>query len=703
MGMRSSSFEEVTVLAEAEMTAGTAGTTGGGASGHGSEVSGTLLRRTLDAVPVRPADWFDPRARWRARHAILGSEGARRYLAPNLELPDFFRILKQRGISYSVLRWFESLPQVDPGEDVDILIADEHLEFVHSLLLARPMRRDSQPFDVYTVSGLPGSDYCEVPYYPPQFAQAVLADAVLVNDLYRAPSPEHHFLSLAYHAVYHKGLTSGLRASAASDDVRFASDHDYEAVLTGLAKQLDLSVDPTLDGLDRLLSLRGLQPPLDTLERLRPGNPWIHTRFFADRPSLDPKWRGLAVFVVRERAGDQIDLIASELNRHGFEVLETVQLDETQRTIAGRRIRGGNWAQGPWPVSGGGPVTFVIVYDVAPWLGKGDGGGETNLRIAEAKAKVRDRLLRDVDEGHKYNPLHSSDNPRQSLDYLDILDDPPLVARVGDAAAKLAEMCAFPFPVVRFLAPNAPARRARVALVDHPVHGHCVCKVYRPGAIRFFERELRARTELSDLPEVPALLDKGDNWLISPFYKDDGNQILRSMPFMDAFRNEVQLKPEVTRALARFAKDLHERGLFVLDLTTENLFSDPVAGLKIIDLEFLQEYQGPVPALSASYTFRGIPSRFAPLYDEPQEVPLTDTVGNQVFHPAVCGLPCRALLRPQRPHDEMRRKVTQRAWYLYFALSRPPFKVRGLLSRSKWGRRAVKLVKLAVNGVRRDR
>lgn len=620
-----------------------------------------------------------------------------------MTLPQFFEIMKQREIPYSVLRWFDALPHVDEGEDVDILIADEHLEFVHTLLLARPMRRDSQPFDVYTVSGLPGSDFCGVPYYPPQFARALLADAVWVKDLYRAPSTEHHFQSLAYHAVYHKGFTSGLRGGTGTDDVRLASDHDYESVLAGLAEQLGTPIEPTLDDLDRHLAGLGLKPPLDTLERLRPGNAWIHSRFFADRPSIDPRWNGLVVFVVREAAESQIDLVESEVNRHGFDVLEVVRLDETQREVAARRIRGGNWAQGPWPASGGCPTTFVVAYDVAPRLGKGDGGTETNLRIAEAKAKARDRLLRDVSSTQLYNPLHSSDNPRQSLDYLDILDDPQLVTQIGEKAATLVEMCRFPFPVVRFLAPDAPARRARVALVDHPVHGHSVCKVYRPGAIRFFERELFARVELSDLPEVPGLLDHGDNWLVTPFYKDDGRQVMRALPFRDHFRNEVQLKPEVTRALARFARGLHERGLFVLDLTTENLYSDPSAGLKVIDLEFLQKYEGPVPALSACYTFRGVPARFKDRYDEPLEVPLTETVGNQVFHPAVSGLSYRALLRRERPGDDLRRTVTHALWYAYFAVTRPPFKARGLLARSKWARRAKKLVVLVRNRALRGR
>jgi hypothetical protein len=641
-----------------------------------------------------------PAARRRARHLLVGSDGPRRYLAPNLSLPEFFRILDDHDVPYVVLRWFDALPWVDPGEDVDILVADDQLDFVRTLLLPRPMRRDSQAFDIYTVSGLPGSDFGDgVPYYPPQFARAVLDDAVVMRDLCRVPSLEHHFQSLAYHAVYHKGYASGLRTGAGpegdgppSDQ---PSDHDYEAVLAKLAEQLGAPMAPTLDSLDNVLQQAGLRPPLDTLERLAPGNPWIHDRFFAGLPDVETDWRGLAVFVVRERAEDHLELIVQELDRHGFEIFEVVRLDPAQREAARRRIRGGNWERGPWQVSGGGPSCCVIGYDVAPWIETPGVGPDANLRIPEAKAKVRERLLRGLVPSAQYNPLHSSDNPRQALDYLDVLNDPALLERLSRATRDLMDACTMPYPVLRFLAPGGPARRARVALVDHPVHGASVCKVYRPGTHRFFQRELRARTELADLPEVPGLLEHGDNWVLSPFYGDDGSQVLRPLPFADGFENAVQLRPGTSRTMAGFARALHERGLFILDLTTENVFCDPVAGLKVLDLEFLQEYAGTAPSLEGSYSFRGVPAGLRADYDEPQDVPLTDRVGNPVFHPAVSGLPFQRLLRPARPVDGIRRSATQLAWYLSFGVTRPARRARADLAGSRWGRRLKKLDTMA--------
>ena len=419
----------------------------------------SLRQRVARRIPVHPADRHSPMARWRARHFLLGSAGARRYLPPRLTLPEFFSRLEKREVPYAVLRWFEGLPQVEPGEDIDLLIDDEYLGFVHSLLLPRPMRRDSQPFDVYTVSGLPGSDFLQVPYFPPGFARELLAGVVQIGDLYRVPSPEHHFVSLAYHAVYHKGYASGLCTGTGVDVDSRPCDHDYEATIAKLSATVGNLIDPTLDSLDAFLAARGLRPPMDTLEKLRGKNRWIHERFFADLPPVEPVWEGLAVFVVRERAAEHVELIASELGRHGFEILEVIRLSEGQREAARHRIRGGNWECGPWALSGGGPGTYLVGYDVAPWLDPEDGGLHTNLRIPQAKAKARERLLQGLNPARLYNPLHSSDNPRQSLEYLDVLGDPDLVARVRDAAAALVDSCTMPYPVLSLLAPTAPARR----------------------------------------------------------------------------------------------------------------------------------------------------------------------------------------------------------------------------------------------------
>jgi hypothetical protein len=87
---------------------------------------------------------------------IIPASGVRRHLAPGLDLEIFFERLKQRDVRYVVLRWFDTLPFVGEEEDIDLLVADEDLDYVRSLLATRRSVRTTQKFDIYSVSGLPG-------------------------------------------------------------------------------------------------------------------------------------------------------------------------------------------------------------------------------------------------------------------------------------------------------------------------------------------------------------------------------------------------------------------------------------------------------------------------------------------------------------------------------------------------------------------
>jgi len=139
------------------------------------------------------------------------------------------------------------------------------------------------------------------------------------------------------------------------------------------------------------------------------------------------------------------------------------------------------------------------------------------------------------------------------------------------------------------------------------------------------------------------------------------------------------------RSLTRFAGELHDRGLFLLDLSTHNLVTDPVAGLKVLDLEFLQEYRGAAPPLAESYTFRGVPAEVDG-YDVPRQTELTQRVGGSVFHPAVSGSSVEGLLQSHRFLDVPRRTLVQRAWFARFQLRQLRHWTRSLIGGSRWGR-----------------
>jgi hypothetical protein len=263
------------------------------------------------------------------------------------------------------------------------------------------------------------------------------------------------------------------------------------------------------------------------------------------------------------------------------------------------------------------------------------------LRVNDAKLAIRSRLLMSHDDGARFNPVHSADDPRQALDYLAQLGDPGIVTRLRRRIAEIREQMTFPYPLVEVL--PSLQRRAVTAVVRHPEYGDCVCKLFYPGSRRFLDRELRARTEFAELPEIPELLESGPNYLITPRYLDTGGHVRRTLPGM----RHVQLTPRTSAAMARLARDLHDRGAFLLDLSTQNLLTDELHGLKVLDWEFLQDYTAARPPVVESPTLCGRPFREAHA-DLPVGASSTEGRGT-LFRPLFTGVPKALLLRVPAP------------------------------------------------------
>ena len=205
-----------------------------------------------------------------AKHAVRRMLGrppssARRYLPGRLTVDEFLRSLTAAGARYAVLRWFETLPAVEPGNDIDLLVADEDLAAVEALLTPYRPYRAAQKVDLYSAGGLPRTTFGGAPYFPPALAARVLDGAVLLRGAYRVPAPADHLDSLAFHAVYHKGQASGLprtSGSGADPTGRIA------ATLERLARESGLPLELSLEGLERHLASRGLLPGEETAARL---------------------------------------------------------------------------------------------------------------------------------------------------------------------------------------------------------------------------------------------------------------------------------------------------------------------------------------------------------------------------------------------------------------------------------------------------
>jgi hypothetical protein len=347
------------------------------------------------------------------------------FIPHTLGLRGMFHSFDERSVRYAVLRWFERLPEIEPSEDVDMLVADDSLSDVLEVLHAEP---GIQPCDVYSESGLARSAYCGMPYYPPHIAKRILAGAVRHNDLCSVPSQRDYFHSLAYHAVYHKGPKSNLTRGELELAERVKSEHDFTTILGDMAKRLWIDVDVTLEGLHSYLQKTGWGPAPEFLARLaRAGksNRWLDV--FVKQLSPHVNDQGLAVFVLREeviRRG-MTHRVVGMIREQGFEVLATRLLSPEEIEFAAARTRGGNWEAGrPYSLSGGAPAAAVVVYDHAPIRlnrrQRRKFPKRTNARIF-AKERIRDAIIAELPRGETFNALHSSDHAAEAWHLIEVL------------------------------------------------------------------------------------------------------------------------------------------------------------------------------------------------------------------------------------------------------------------------------------------
>lgn len=364
--------------------------------------------------------------------------GVRRFIPHRVGIAGFLHELTESNTQHAVLRWFENLPQLPAGEDVDLLVDDASLEAVRTALDDGP---GIQPIDVYSVTGLPGADYRSMPYYPPHLAEELLARAVTQRGMCSVPAPREHFLSLAYHAIYHKGFDSGIPENEQSSPRSAKAGHDYVAVLTRLAAAARIEVPVTLESLDDYLDAEGWRPPHDMLIRLARRNRWLRTRLrkLDERETADDR---VAVFLLREVALNRGGVARAEqlIRQNGFEIRAIREFDGPSKARLARTLRGGNWARGPWPISGGPPVAAIVAYDPAPITPTRKQKKRFPF-IANARLLCKEQLRNAFNDGmpsdQQCNVIHSSDNGREALDYLRLIM-PEMVATVLSGTSAIA-------------------------------------------------------------------------------------------------------------------------------------------------------------------------------------------------------------------------------------------------------------------------
>ena len=528
---------------------------------------------------------------------------ARRFVSPWLGVLGFFQTLNQQQIDYAILRWFEDLPQIEPGEDIDMLVADKDIDAIETLLRQQP---GIVPCDIYTVSGLPGTSYRNMAYYPPLLAEQILANTVLQDNTFAVPQPEIHFYSLAYHAIYHKGIKSGIPwCLSDAEELLGNPEHEYTEILQDLARSLQIEVDITLEALDRWLKTIGWRPSEDTLARLDSSQLWLRAENKDDdrlKPNTDIS--GLAVFYIRQKA---LDLgleakIIELLENEGFSIIKRKILGEKKAWRVKHQIRGGNWGRGPWAESGGDPAMVLVALDLMPIPPSAEQLAKqphlSNGRIG-VKNKIRDLVNTYLPPERHCNTVHSSDNEREAWNYLEITFPKKLnklQRRINRLRADFETNYAVRQILTRF------GRRAKVEVIQYN-RQLAVKKTFRPGCEKFLQRELLVgQTWGEECAAIPQILDYGDNYLVVPYYTD----VLR-------FRNrQSKLLPlKVAKEAVATLKFFYDHGYALIDFQPANIIVDRTQGLKVIDFEFLYQYTDKPKSFTECYELAGIPDDFA--------------------------------------------------------------------------------------------
>ena len=511
---------------------------------------------------------------------------ARRYISPKVGVVETFKRLNEAGVNYAVLRWFDELPNIKPGEDIDMLVADDAVQILDDYFLKKRVR-GAIPCDIYSESGLRGTAFRGLPYYEKRLATELLDNVIMHNDLVKVPSPKYHFLSLAYHALYHKADASGLPFAEAKPNIEI-HDHDYAAVLAELGRNSEIPVEATLLGLRETLERFDWNPSVDTIRKLALKKPILKRLLPKDGEDKALTDADVSTLIIRQWAYERnlFPWILANIRHFGFDIKLIKILSPSERDNARLNIRGGNWNQGPYPVSGGEPAAIVAVCDYAPEpIDK-----ETllkqpfakNERLLDLKRVLRNGINSYLPKGLEVNAIHSADDGIETLHYLKAID-PDLPAQFIASCHKGFEGDPFTKLVLH------EGKRATT---------YIVFRDGKPGILKVFSEcedgslsllnEKRASQEFSGQTWFPEIYATGTNWILQEYF--DQSCRLDSQ----AKTMETEEKLDIAGKVVSVISQLHEMGFAHRDIHGGNFFVvDGV--IKLIDYETLIEEDKNIP------------------------------------------------------------------------------------------------------------
>ncbi len=524
------------------------------------------------------------------------------YLRKNLSVEQFFLTLKQRDVNYVVLRWFETLPDISEGEDIDILIQDEHLIRLADLVNSRPT---GQALDLYTCQGSYGRTFGGRAYFPAWIAHGILSRRVWSNRIYAVPRPQDHLLSMLYHLLFHK------REKAFTSDSELKPElllgHDYRTVITTAAKKSGVSIQQhTAKHYFDVMRTFDYAPPLDYLRFWSHTDPWLG-QFVPEKLPISQRGQ-MVVFIIRQRAirRNKSEQILAEIGL-SFEILSVRRLDSAEARDIAMRVRGGNWSRGPFVIGGGYPAIVVVCFDYHPQEVSVD-VAKKFPNVTNEKLFIKHRLRAQLNKGLPFflhsNDLHSCDDEQEALEFLSRFD------------LKLAEemKCACRERRQAYYSSEIPLQllcshrtRSKLELIQQNGAKY-VKKTYQANSLRFLHREIFAmETIAKNHPNVLPLLEKGTNYFVTIYVENQLNKL-------DAMAKAALLKQH-GQTIVNFIKYFYTKGYALIDFKPDNLLVSGDNKIYVVDFEFLHKYKSKPASLTESYDIAGIPN--TPTFDLP--------------------------------------------------------------------------------------
>lgn len=532
-----------------------------------------------------------------ARSVFLPSSPNRYFIIEHMSISSFFLELKKREIRYSILRWWESLPDIQQNEDIDILIDDLDFARIQDLIT----KKEGQiKLDFYSVYGSNGLRYGETLYFPTTLSTATLDSSEYFNEIFRVPKSSSYKSTLAFHALFHKGADSlipGFHAKANA----FQCDHDYSELLVRLNKS---KIKITKNNLLKQLELNGYLPDPDAYSKYAE----LNSQTFELMPPIFQDARGgeISLFIIRENAilNNELASIKQTIQYHfKMELLHEIELNEIQKKYLKCHMRGANWSKGPYNLSGGDPAYLILAYDYHP-SPLSDKAQRTypffsNGNLLKCKNSARNSINKYKLLNKQYNPLHTTDNEREVLGYLPKIlpekDIHSMMCRVNF----LRDAYKTHHPIKKVI---SCGRRSKVELIYF--EGKlAVKKTFRPSASAFLENELTTYTEMRSLipQHLPELLERGQNYFITEYLQ------------LNQYNNKKTFYKKLKKHEADvfgIIKAFHSKGYAFINFIPDNTAIDTDGNLKIFDFEFVQKYQGSTPSLYECYELQGTPSDF---------------------------------------------------------------------------------------------